>query len=101
MSKATWIIVCKEVARQPKVAPDATLIAMCRDVAASCKASNPEEGPTNESFIEGRRVAGVIQRIIATQALTLAGLKAKATAYLAVPDDALADALAADVIALS
>ena len=64
---------------------DDTLILMCNDVLASDKAGNEEFGPTTASAAEGRRIRGVIERIIPTQALTLEGIKAKASAYLALP----------------
>ena len=46
-------------------------------------------------------VRRILRRIAECPALTLAGIKAKAGAYLLIEDDALAESLARDVAAMS
>lgn len=82
----------------PRIKDDAALISMCGDVQQSVANEAKQPRPTKASIREGSRICGVMRRITKTKAVTMAGLKAKAAAYIAVPSDELADALALDML---
>lgn len=80
---------------------DKELLALCNDVQQSSADSAMEAGPTTASVKEGRRIRGVLRRILKTKVTTLTGLKAKASVYIEIPSEELAEVLALDILAFN
>ena len=88
MRKASVVIERKEVARQPKVAPDAKLIAMCDKVVQLDKNANAAWSSGNEAA--GDEIFDImhslLDKIIKTKPKTQDGLRKKAATLFGVGD---------------
>lgn len=77
------------------------LTSRCASIISGRSAANGDTVSDAGTQEDGARTGALIRGIIDTKALTLRDLKAKAALYLAVPSDALADALALDIMAIT